>query len=94
MPGTGAAPNRLPDELKVEVLRLMQSRDFDFNPAVSYEGQTYRIDRPTKYSRWKQKVEIGTYQNLSWKAFFADRPLKLRQVSQPQRPTLPIRATG
>lgn len=77
-----------------EVLCLKQWRQVQADHTISYEGQTYLIDCPTKYSLWKQKVEIRTYQNLSWRAFFADRPLRLRQVSQPQRPTLPIRATG
>jgi hypothetical protein len=46
MPGTGAAPNRLPDERKAEVLRLMQSRDFDFNLTHALEKLKAELASP------------------------------------------------
>ncbi len=61
---------------------------------VQSQRLVYQVECPTKYSLWKQKVELRSYQDLSWRAFFADRPVQLTPVIQPQRARMPMRATG
>jgi transposase-like protein len=77
-----------------EVLCLKEWRSVQADHTISYDGVIYRIDSPTKYSLWKQKVELRTYQDLTQRAFFADQLLSLTPVVQPQRANLPMRATG
>lgn len=77
-----------------EVLCLKEWRSIQADHTISYNGTHYRIDCPTKYSLWKQKIELRTYQDLSCRAFFADRPLTLTPITQPERAAAPIRAVG
>jgi transposase-like protein len=77
-----------------EVLCLKEWRSVRADHTLSYRGLTYRVDSTLKSTLWKQKVELRTYQNLSWRAFFAGRPLRLTPVTQPQPARLPMKATG
>lgn len=77
-----------------EVLCLKEWRSVQADHTISYDGNLYRLECPTKYSLWKQKVELRTYQDLTQRAFFADRPVQLIPIAQPQRPRLPMRVTG
>jgi len=77
-----------------EVLCFKEWRTVLADNTLSYNGKLYRLDCPTKHSLWKQKIELRTYQDLTQRAFFADRPVTLTLVTQPQRPNQPIRKTG
>lgn len=89
------AYRRLDKKLSLnEMLCLKYWRAVQADHTITYDGKLYRLDCPTKYSLWKQKVEIRLYQDLTWKAFFANQPLQLTPVAQPERAHLPMRATG
>lgn len=75
-----------------EVLCLKEWRTIQADHTISYGNVHYHIDCPTKHSLWKQKIEIRTYQDLSWRAYFADKPLRLTPIAPLTR--MPIRAVG
>lgn len=75
-----------------EVLCLKEWRSIQADHTISYDATHYRVDCPTKYSLWKQKIEIRTYQDLSWRAYFADKPLRLTPITPLTR--MPIKAVG
>lgn len=77
-----------------EVLCLKEWRSIQADHTISYEGTHYRVECPTKYSLWKQKIELRRYQDLSWRAYFADRQVTLTPITQPERTRIPIRAVG
>lgn len=66
-------------ELK-EILCLKEYRTVARNHTLSWENTTYDLDSPLKYSIYRQKIEIRTYQDLTWKAFYAGKPIELREV--------------
>lgn len=48
---------------------------------VGWQGKLYQIISPVKYSIFKQKIEIRTYQDLSFKMFFAAKELPIKLVN-------------
>src|SRR5205807_3957629 len=54
-----------------EIFCLKQHRKVNRDHTYSWNNEIYRIDFPLKNSIWKQKIEIRTYQDLSWKVYFA-----------------------
>ena len=44
------------------------------------DGGIYDLQSPIKYSIYRQKIEIRTYQDLTWSAFFAGKPIALTEV--------------
>jgi len=76
----------LPKDIDLnEIFCLKEKRTVNRDHTISWNSEIYQIDSPLKYSIYKQKVEIRTYQDLTWKAFFAGRPLKLTKVEEPKR---------
>lgn len=71
-----------------EVLCLKEYRSVARDHTISWQGKTYGLDSPVKYAIWGQKVEFRTYQDMSWKAFFAGRPIALREDSIPRHTKL------
>lgn len=63
-----------------EVLCLKDYRAVNADHTISWEGVTYSLQSPVKYSIYRQKIEIRTYQDLSWKAFFAGKPIDLHEI--------------
>lgn len=64
-----------------QVLCLKEYRTVKRDHTLSWEGVTYDLTSPLKYSIYRQKIEIRTYQDLTWKAFFAGRPIELYKSS-------------
>jgi hypothetical protein len=68
-----------------EVFCIKDHRIVKRDHTLSWNNEIYRIESPLKYSIYKQKVEIRTYQDLSWKAFFAGKEIALSVVKVPVR---------
>ena len=62
-----------------EVLCLKEYRTVNRNHTLSWNNSTYDLRSPLKYSIYRQKIEIRTYQDLTWKAFFANKPIDLEE---------------
>jgi hypothetical protein len=43
----------------------------------------YRIESDLKNSIYKQKIQIRTYQDMTWKVFFAGKQLQVSRVKEP-----------
>ena len=66
-------------ELK-EVFCLKEYRCVKRDHTLSWDGVEYSLTSPLKYSIYRQKIEIRTYQDLTWKAFFAGKPIDLHEI--------------
>lgn len=60
-----------------EILCLKDYRAVKADHTLSWENELYALKSPLKYSIHGQKIEIRTYQDLSWRAFFAGKPIEL-----------------
>lgn len=72
-----------------EVLCLKEYRTVNRNHTLSWNGTWYELHSPLKYSIYRQKIELRTYQDLTWKAFFAGKSIELYEI-----PALPQKKTG
>ncbi len=63
-----------------EVLCLKEYRTVKRNHTLSWNGIVYELRSPLKHSIYRQKIEFRTYQDLTWRAFFASKPIDLYQV--------------
>ena len=70
-----------------EVLCLKEYRTVGKDHTLSWGGTIYELQSPLKYSIYRQKIELRTYQDLTWKAYFADKPIQLHELQQ----TAPLR---
>jgi transposase len=68
-----------------EIFCLKEHRSVKRDHTLSWEGKTYQLDSPLKYSIQGQQIELRTYQDLTWVAFFAGKPIPLRLVTPPER---------
>jgi transposase len=77
---------RLPDDIKLrDIFCLKEYRNIKRDHTISWENQTYQLDSPLKYSIRGQQIELRTYQDLTWVAFFAGKPIELRLVAPPKK---------
>lgn len=63
-----------------QVLCLKDYRAVNADHTISWEGVTYSLQSPVKHSIYRQKIEIRTYQDLTWKAFYAGNPIALHEI--------------
>ena len=49
---------------------------------ISWNAEQYTLVSPVKYSIYKQKIEIRTYQDLTWKAFFAGKEIVITKIER------------
>jgi transposase-like protein len=74
----------LPADLPLdEIFCIKEHRCVKRDHTLQWGGQTYRLQSPIQYSIRGQKIEIRTYVDLSWKAFFAGKPIELSPFSPP-----------
>jgi transposase len=66
-----------------EVLCLKEHRTVKRDHTLSWNGIEYQLQSPIKYSIYRQKIEIRTYQDLTWKAYFANKPIELTPTQLP-----------
>lgn len=63
-----------------EIYCLKEYRTVNRDHTVSWEGVTYQLHSPVKYSIYRQKIELRTYQDMSWQAFYAGKAIPLLAV--------------
>ena len=68
-----------------EIFCLKHDRKVNRDHTFSWNSEIYRIDSFLKYSIHKQKLEIRTYQDLTWKVFFAGKEIKVSLVNLPEK---------
>lgn len=71
-----------------EVFCLKEYRKVNRDHTYSWNNEIYRIESPLKHSIWKQKMEIRTYQDLSWKVFFAGKEIEVSRVNVPEKSSI------
>jgi transposase len=67
-----------------QVMCLKEYRSVSRDHTISWDNVTYQLQSPIKHSIYRQKIEIRTYQNLSWQAFFAAKPIDLTEFNSAQ----------
>jgi transposase len=67
-----------------QIFCLKEHRCVNRDHTLSWGGVTYQLDSPLKYSIRGQKIEIRTYPDLSWVAFYAGKPIELRIFVEPK----------
>lgn len=69
-----------------ETLCLKEYRTVKRDHTLSWNGVEYGLRSPLKYSIYRQKIEIRTYQDLTWTAYFAGSPIDIYELSDsPQK---------
>jgi hypothetical protein len=67
-----------------ETFCLKEYRSVNRDHTLSWDSVTYQIESPLKYSIRGQKIELRTYQDLTWKAFYAGKPIELKEFIEPK----------
>ncbi len=70
-----------------EIFCVKEHRQVGRDHTLSWNGVKYLLKSPIKYSIAKQKIEIRTYPDLSWKAFYANKPIDLTPLPAHQQPS-------
>lgn len=65
-----------------EVLCLKEYRTVKKDHTLSWNGVEYALTSPLKHSIYRQKIEIRTYQDLTWRAYFADKPIEITPLGE------------
>jgi transposase len=68
-----------------EIFCVKEYRSIKRDHTLSWNNDIYQFDSPLKYSIRGQQIEIRTYQDLSWVAYYAGKPIELRKITAPQR---------
>lgn len=68
-----------------EIFCKIEYRTVNSDHTISWENKKYVIDSPLKYSIYKQQIELRTYQNLTWKSFFAGKEISIKPFILPER---------
>jgi transposase len=68
-----------------EIFCLKEYRSVKRDHTLSWDGKIYQLDSPLKYSIRGQQIELRTYQDLTWVALYAGKPIELRLVIAPQK---------
>lgn len=80
-------------ELK-EVFCLKHHRSVKRDHTVAFQSNLYGLTSPTRFSIYKQQIEFRTYQDLTWKAFYAGREIELKHVEKIDRGESIYRSMG
>jgi transposase len=76
----------LPKEINLrEIFCLKEYRSVKRDHTLSWDGVIYQLESPLKYSIRGQQIELRTYQDLSWVAYYAGKAIELKPVELPQR---------
>lgn len=68
-----------------EIFCIKEYRNVKRDHTLSWGTVIYELDSPQKYSIRGQQIELRTYQDLSWAAYYAGKPIELRPVVVPER---------
>jgi len=69
-----------------EIFCKKEHRTVNSDHTISWGNSKYVINSPLKYSIQKQQIELRTYQDLTWKSFFAGKPISIKPFEKPVRP--------
>lgn len=70
-----------------EIFCVKEYRSVKRDHTLSWEGVIYELVSPLKHSIRGQKIELRTYQDLTWKAFFAGKPISLTPLASRLQPS-------
>jgi hypothetical protein len=68
-----------------EIFCLKEYRTVNANHTVSWQAGHYKVVSPFKYSIQRQQIEFRTYQDFTWKSFFAGKEIVLEKLQLPER---------
>ncbi len=68
-----------------EIFCLKEYRSVKRDHTLSWEGKLYQLDSPVKHSIRGQEIELRTYQDLTWRAFYAGKPIELKLIALPKK---------
>jgi hypothetical protein len=68
-----------------EIFCKKEHRTVNSDHTISWENKKYVIVSPLKYSLQKQEIELRTYQNLTWKAYFAGKEIAIKPFEKSLR---------
>lgn len=68
-----------------EIFCLKHYRSIKRDHTVTFQAQLYALESPTKLSIHKQQIEFRTYQDLTWKGFYAGHPIELHLIEDIER---------
>jgi transposase len=71
-----------PDVSLKEIFCIKEYRTVARDHTLSWNAEQYALVSPVKYSIYKQKIELRTYQDLTWKAFFAGKEIALTKIER------------
>lgn len=63
-----------------QIFCIKETRQIFNDHTISWNGSFYLLKSPTGYSLRRQPVELRTYQDQSWKAFYAGKELEILPV--------------
>lgn len=73
----------LPNNIDLnQIFCLKEYRFVKRDHTIVWGNDFYQLISPIKYSIYNQQIELRTYQDLSWKAFFAGKEIKLTLVQK------------
>ncbi len=76
-----------------QVFCIKETRVVKGDHTISWDSVIYKISTPDGLSLKSREIELRTYQDLTFKAFFADRELHIQKIQEPTR-AKPIRSYG
>jgi transposase len=65
-----------------QIFCIKEIRKIANDHTISWNGSFYLIKSPSGYSLARQSVELRTYQDESWKAFYAGKELEIKMVTK------------
>jgi transposase len=68
-----------------EIFCVKEYRAVKRDHTLSWDGVLYQLESPLKYSIRGQQIEFRTYQDLTWVAYYAGKPIEVHKVVQPER---------
>jgi transposase len=66
-----------------EIFCLKEYRTVNYDHTFSYESKKFLITTKLNFPIWKQQVEIRTYQDLKQKTLYANKVLRIREITKP-----------
>lgn len=66
-----------------EIFCIKEFRAVKADHTISWQGDIYQVASPLKHSIHGQKIEIRTYQDLTWAAYFAGKPIPIVKFERP-----------
>jgi len=67
-----------------EIFCIKEYRSVKADHTLSWDSDRYQVESPLKHSIRGQKIEIRTYQDLSWEAWFAGKEIEIVKLEPPQ----------